>query len=329
MIERDYSFLLSRPEWTFDIPQINGALAGKRVVVTGAGGSIGSALCRRIASSTAASLLAVGHGELSIFNLLQDLGRTAVPVLPRILDVGSGDMESHLEVFRPDIIIHTAAYKHVGLMEKQPETALRNNTVNTLRLALVAARAGAKRFIFISTDKAVAPTTVMGASKRLAEVGLLADPPLPTTVCRFGNVLGSSGSLVEILEKRKKEGRPFKLTHRGMRRFWITANEAVGLVLTSGLLFGDGMFTMEMGESLPIEETARRLDRDAVIEWGTALPSEKENEDLVGPGEIRTPTTHPGIFQLTDPGLSYAYFAEAFQRAQSSPRDMMKTACEL
>jgi FlaA1/EpsC-like NDP-sugar epimerase len=329
MIDIDYSFLLSRPEWTFDEPAINAALAGKRVLVTGAGGSIGSSICSRISRTTAAALLAVGHGELAIFNLLRDLSGRPVPVLPRVLDIGSSEMVQAMDAFRPDIVIHTAAYKHVGLMEACPRTALRNNAEKSFYVASLAANAGAKRFIFISTDKAVAPTTVMGASKRFAEVGLLVDPKLPTTVCRFGNVLGSSGSLVEILEKRKRAGLPFRLTSKNQRRFWITAHEAVGLVLSSGLLFGDGMFTLEMGKSVPIEDTARHLDPDAIIEWGCALPSEKPDEDLIGPGETKSCTSHPGIYRLSNLSLCRSHFFTALTNVYSQPSDTVGLAREL
>lgn len=299
VIEKDYSGLLTRPEWTFDELAIDNALAGKRVLITGAGGSIGSALALRVARSSAAFLGVVGHSELPIFNLLPHLSDFSGDLGSAIKDIGCPSMVSLLRKWRPEIILHAAAHKHVGLMESQPEEAFRNNTEATISLAKLAGDFGVPRFIFISTDKAVNPTTNMGASKRLAEAWLLTHDPELHTVCRFGNVLGSSGSLLEILEQRARDGKPFWLTSPDMKRFFITAKEAVGLVLTSGLVFGPGLFTLEMGKPVLIDDLVRKAAPDLAVEFGVPTDGEKLDEDLIGPQESRNPTVHTGIYKVT------------------------------
>lgn len=302
VIERDYSFLLNRPEHSFDEKAIDRELLTKRVLITGAGGSIGSALAMRISKSNAHELFVVGRSELPIFNLLADLRhpKCNVSVIPFIGDAGSPTLAKKIHEWRPDIVIHAAAHKHVGLMESQPDEAFRNNTEATVNLARACEAAGVGRFIFISTDKAVNPSSNMGASKRIAEEMLTFNPlNLNVTICRFGNVLGSSGSLVEILEKDRAAGRPFRLTAPTMTRYFITACEAVGLVLTSGLLFGNGLFTLEMGSPVALTAIAHLIGGPGwKTEWLGAGVGEKTEEELIRHGESRTITPHPGIFRL-------------------------------
>lgn len=296
MIHKDYSFLLERPEWNFDEAGIDAALANKRVLITGAGGSIGSALANRVANSPAQSLAVIGHSELPIFNLCAKLADSKVPVHSGIFDVGSDLFSNFIPFWRPDIVLHAAAHKHVGLMQAQPEAAFKNNTEATILLAKSAVRSKA-RFIFISTDKAVNPTSIMGSSKRLAEAWLLTHVP-DARICRFGNVLGSSGSLVEILERRIAAGESIKLTSPEMKRYFITAHEAVGLVLTSGLLLGAGLYSLEMCEQVPIVNIAKKLGPNSVIEWTNPGSGEKFDEEVIGHGEEKVLTFHPGIFQV-------------------------------
>lgn len=328
MIERDYSFLLNRPEHEFDERAIDRALLAKRILITGAGGSIGSALAMRISKSNAHELFIVGRSELPVFNLLADLRHPGcnVSVIPFIGGAGSDQLAKKIEEWRPDIVIHAAAHKHVGLMEAQPEEAFRNNTEATQSLALACDMAGVERFIFISTDKAVNPSSNMGASKRLAEAWLLSRKlRMGVTVCRFGNVLGSSGSLVEILEKDRAAGRPFLMTSEAMTRYFITAREAVGLVLTSGLVFGDGMFTLDMGSPIPIADIATKLSVPGQkIEWLGAGRGEKMGEEIIGGREVRSETEHPGIFWLT-PTLDARTADETIAGVRINP-ELLKSA---
>lgn len=329
MIEKNYAGLLSRPEWSFDDAAIDAALSGKRVLITGAGGSIGSALALRVSKSPAAFLGVVGHSEISIHNLLPHLSGSSVPVGHAIMDVGSASMSVPLSDWKPDIIFHAAAHKHVSLMEKQPAEAFKNNVEATIHLSLLARSYNVGKFVFISTDKAVSPTSVMGASKKLAEAWLMTDIPRDHTVCRFGNVLGSSGSLVEILERRVAEGKNFQLTAPGMKRFCITAKEAVGLVLTSGLLFPPGLYTLEMGAPVRIEDIAARISPSTPIEFTNPGPGEKFDEDLIAPGEERSRTDHPGIYAISNPDLFGARVRWLINSVRENPEKLKEVVQDL
>lgn len=295
----DCAALLSRPEHTFDWPAIHTAVEGKRILITGAGGSIGSAIARGIVNSAPQMLGVVGHSELPIFNLCRELNKWNV--VPAIVDIGSGGMRKFMERFKPDIIIHAAAHKHVGLMELQPAEAFQNNTEGTISLAKFALDIGVEKFVFISTDKAARPESNMGASKRLAEAWLLANRP-EATICRFGNVLGSSGSLVQIVAKQIEAGEDVTLTDRRMIRFVITPNEAVGLVLTSGLLLGPGAYILDMGAPVLVEDLiyrlAAQLGKPLSLKITEAGAGEKLAEDLTNPFESLRPTAHDKIFRI-------------------------------
>lgn len=327
MIMKDYSFLLERPEWQFDEAAIDAALAGKRVMITGAGGSIGTALARRISNSGAQSIACIGHSELPIFNLRAALAASKVPIHYGVFDVGSELFSNFVPFWRPDYILHAAAHKHVGLMESQPEQALKNNTEATILLAKSAVKVQA-RFIFISTDKAVNPTSIMGASKRLAEAWLQTNMP-EARICRFGNVLGSSGSLVEILEQRVAEGKSITLTSPDMVRYFITAKEAVGLVLTSGLLCEPGIYSLEMGEQVPIVNVAAKLSPPgAVIEFTNPGSGEKFFEEVIGRGEEKQLSPHRGIFKVSL-ALSRHRVDWCLAQARSNPSDLKTIANQL
>lgn len=294
-----YERLLTRAEHTFNWPAIHEAVTGKRVLITGAGGTIGSAIARGICNSSLYMLDIVGHSELPIFNLARELNKSHV--LPAIVDVGSEEMTALIDKRKPHIIIHAAAHKHVGLMENQPEAAFQNNTLGTIHLAKAAMDAGVEKFIFISTDKAACPESNMGASKRLAEGWLLANYP-EATICRFGNVLGSSGSLIEIAAKKIEAGEPVTLTDNRMARFCITPNEAVGLVLTTGTLFTPGAFILDMGAPVLVEDLiyrlAAQLGKPLEIIVTSAGAGEKIHEDLVNPYETTNLTAHDKIFRI-------------------------------
>lgn len=325
----DYAALLSRPEHTFDWPAIHTAVEGKRILITGAGGSIGSAVARGIVNSAPQMLGIVGHSELPIFNLARELNKWNV--LPAIVDIASDGMRKFMERFKPDIIIHAAAHKHVGLMESQPAEAFQNNTVGTIALHAFGHSLGVEKFIFISTDKAARPSSNMGASKRLAEAWLLANYP-ETTICRFGNVLGSSGSLVQIVAKQIEAGEDVMLTDRRMTRFVITPNEAVGLVLTSGLLLGPGAYILDMGAPVLVEDLiyrlAAQLGKPLSLKVTEAGAGEKLSEDLTNPYEVLRPTAHDKIFRIysnVTPGM----VAHALSRVREDVRELKAAANSL
>lgn len=283
----DYSFLLPRPELIFPKPEFDGA----RVLITGAGGTIGSTIAKQLAGYPLERLALVGHSEYNLFKLQKELGCPFAEVQVRDVRL---DTEDLFYQYKPEMVIHAAAHKHVGLMESQSKEAFENNTMATIRLCNLAKQHRVSKFIFISTDKAVNPTSVMGASKRLAEMWIQANYPQGSIV-RFGNVLGSSGSLVEILEERIKQGRAIVLTDPDMQRYFITAAEAAGLVLTSAS-FAPGMYSLNMGSPIRIIDIVRKLMARRGIEvpilWGTPGSGEKIEEALLNPGEKFIPVIY-------------------------------------
>jgi len=289
----DYSFLLSRPEWTF--PDVREEFRGKRVLITGAGGTIGSTIAKKLQHFDLSSLWLVGHSEHPLFKLSQEI-KTPIARF-RVADIRNS--EGLVQKIYPDIIIHAAAHKHVGLMENNTFEALENNTLATIRLCK-AAQSIRAQFFFISTDKAVNPSSVMGASKRLAELWIQANAP-QAQILRFGNVLGSSGSLVEIIEEKIKNRQPITLTSNSMRRYFITAKEAAGLVLTSAVV-PPGMWSLRMGRSIRIVDVINRLMEcrgfSARVDLGTPGRGEKLDEELLNPGEVSEPSEYEGILQI-------------------------------
>lgn len=332
-MKKDYSFLLSRAEHRFDEDDIDDALFGKRVLVTGAGGTIGSAIVRRLLESDVSFVGLVGHSELPIFNLRRSLGRRwacSPQVASAIADIGDvPTMRALIDNWRPDIIFHAAAHKHVGLMETQPHAAFKNNTLATVKLARVAIESNSvRKFVFISTDKAVAPTSVMGASKRFAEVSLQHHFSPFVTICRFGNVLGSSGSLVEIVEKQIASGDPVTINDPRMKRFFITEREAVGLVLTAGLLEQDGgVFSIDMGEPVLVDDVVRKLcykGGHTDIVTGAPGSGEKTEEVILGPNESAVRTANPAVLRILSPTNSKV--DEAVARVSLNPYSIVKEA---
>lgn len=297
---RNYAFLLNRPEHTFDDAAINAQLQGQRVLVTGAGGSIGSALVRRLVDSPAAFVGAIGRSELPIFNLRQQIQSSKLSTA--IVDITHEHViRELLKRWQPSILINAAAYKHVGLMQGQPEQAFLNNTRATINLAKAAlASNSVRRFVQISTDKAVMPSSVMGASKRLAEAWLHKHAAPFATICRFGNVLGSSGSLVEIAERKFAAGEPVTITDPAMKRFFITAREAVGLVLSAALMesYAD-CYSINMGEPISILDVVGKLAPDGGrIQSGTPGSGEKLEEAILGPGETTAPARNSALMRI-------------------------------
>ncbi|MHC1767828.1 MAG: polysaccharide biosynthesis protein [Verrucomicrobiia bacterium] len=311
--------LLGREPVELDAKNIADVLRDRVVMVTGAGGSIGSELCRQIARFNPERLLLVDQAEVQLFPIEQELNESGYRgiILPLVADILDPPRMRHIfKRFIPEVIFHAAAHKHVPMMESQPSEAIKNNTFGTARLAELALEHRVDRFVFISTDKAINPTNVMGASKRLAEVflqALYAKQPDRTKfmAVRFGNVLGSSGSVIPIFNKQIAAGGPVKVTHAEVTRYFMTIPEAAGLVLQSGAQgLGGEIFVLDMGQPVKIVDLARQLielsglkpDEDIEIEFVGLRPGEKLFEELSYKGENITPTTHPKILRfVTEP----------------------------
>lgn len=312
--------LLGRDPVQLDVEGLSDLLSGQTVAVTGAGGSIGSELCRQIARFGAARLVCIDVSEYAVYKLEQEL-REAHPQMQGLYYTANvREPERLLAIFqqhRPAVVFHAAAYKHVPLMEQHNEIeALRTNVLGTWHTARVAAECGAKRFVMISTDKAVNPTNVMGASKRLAELvvqGVAAACPGTQYVSvRFGNVLGSSGSVVPLFESQIARGVPVTVTHPEIVRYFMTIPEAAQLVLQAGLMGRSGqIFVLDMGEPVRIAELARVLirlcgktEQEVPIVYTGLRPGEKLYEELLADDETTEPTPHPKLRVAKTSGLA-------------------------
>tara|TARA_Y100000588_G_scaffold21360_2_gene21596 strand:+ start:57073 stop:58944 length:1872 start_codon:yes stop_codon:yes gene_type:complete len=310
----DIEDLLGRERVELDMGEIEALLRGRRVLVTGAGGSIGSELCRQIASFEPEHLVLVERSEVQMFSVEQDLVRSGHSgrITAEVADIlDEPRMERILENHKPHLLFHAAAHKHVPLMEAQPAEALRNNTLGTMALADMARTAEVERFVFISTDKAINPTSVMGASKRLAEVCLQSmDAEGGSTrflAVRFGNVLGSSGSVVPIFREQIAAGGPVTVTDPEVTRYFMLTSEAVGLVLQSAAMGRDGgIFVLDMGTPVKIADLARQMIElsgfvpgvEIDIEFTGLRPGEKLFEEIRLDREALTPTVHEKIFRF-------------------------------
>jgi FlaA1/EpsC-like NDP-sugar epimerase len=304
--------LLRREPIHLDEAQIETAISGKRVLVTGAGGSIGSEICVQIAAHSPSELIALGHGEQSIYCLLAKLNESGVsiPCRPIIADIADARaVEDAFERHQPDLVFHAAAHKHVPLMEENPREALRVNALGTWTAADAAGRLGAERFVMISTDKAVHPSSVMGATKRIAERLLRnaqeSHPGTRFIAVRFGNVLGSRGSVVPLFERQIARGGPVTVTHPDMRRYFMLIPEAVSLVLQAATMgCGGELYVLDMGEPVNIAEMAEMLIRlhghephaDIGIEFTGVRPGEKLFEELFYDPAHVDRTSHDKIF---------------------------------
>jgi FlaA1/EpsC-like NDP-sugar epimerase len=290
-------------------------IQGMRVMVTGAGGSIGSELCRQIINFHPKELIMLGHGENSIFQIANEIKTQhgvvgqAITFKTVIADIRDRDRMIHvMEESQPQIIFHAAAHKHVGLMEKNCLDAVTNNVLGTQTLVELAARYGVEKFVMISSDKAVNPTSVMGVTKRIAELvvrNAAVNHHKAFVVVRFGNVLGSRGSIVPILENQIRSGGPVTITHPDVSRFFMTIPEAVQLVLQAGALGKCGeTFVLDMGQPIKIVDLARDLIRLSGLREGTDIDivftglqkGEKMHEELFYATENQTRSSHEKIF---------------------------------
>ena len=315
--------LLGRDPVIYDMEIVSEFIKEKTVLVTGGGGSIGSELATQIAAFSPKTLILFDICENSVYDLQQELMSRFSGTLDLVVLIGSvRDAKRMAEVFdkwRPDVVFHAAAHKHVPLMEDSPGEAIKNNVYGTYNTAQMAARYGAKRFVLVSTDKAVNPTNVMGATKRLCEIVILTlnqvFPEISYAAVRFGNVLGSSGSVIPLFERQIKDKRAVTVTHPDVERFFMTIPEASSLVLQAGAYAKGGeIFILDMGNPVRIDDLARDLIRlsglvpnvDVPIEYIGLRPGEKMKEELFLPDESIDRTEHSKInilSQIDNPEL--------------------------
>ena len=304
--------LLQRDSVKLDLAKIAGYITGKRVLVTGAGGSIGSELCRQVMRMNPAQLILVGKGENSIYLIHQELSGLydkgkIVPIIASVRD--EKRISEIFDIYEPKVVFHAAAHKHVPLMEAQPDEAVHNNVCGTWKTARLAGRKGVEIFIMVSTDKAVNPTSVMGATKRSAEKIIQALNSQYATkfiTVRFGNVLGSRGSVVPLFKKQIEAGGPVTVTHPDMKRYFMTIPEATQLILQAGSM-GEGgeVFVLDMGEPVKIVDLAKNMIRlmgyepnqDIMITFTGLRPGEKLFEELLTAEEGTRRTVHQQIYR--------------------------------
>jgi FlaA1/EpsC-like NDP-sugar epimerase len=336
MRELDIDDLLGRQPVIPNQDLLQSCISNKVVMVTGAGGSIGSELCRQILIQKPKTLLLIEQSEFALYKVHQDLevvqsniGDQALQIIPLLASVqDQRRMSDIFALWQPQSIYHAAAYKHVPLVEHNPIEGIRNNVLGTIVVAELALKHGAQNFVLISTDKAVRPTNIMGASKRLAEMALQAlaeEAKLsPTKLCmvRFGNVLGSSGSVIPKFREQIKLGGPVTVTHPDVTRYFMTVSEAAQLVLQAGALAkGGDVFLLDMGDPVKILDLAHRLielsgysvqspenpEGDIAVEVSGLRPGEKLYEELLI-GDDPMPTLHPRIMRSKEDFLTYSSF---------------------
>jgi FlaA1/EpsC-like NDP-sugar epimerase len=326
--------MLGREPVVMELERVGAYLNGEIVLVTGAGGSIGRELCRQISRVSPRRLILVDHAEDNLFEILRELEedrhvRIAVPVLADCKE--EERMREVITEYQPSVIFHAAAYKHVTMMELNPVEAVRNNALATRLVARIAGELGVGRFVLVSTDKAVKPATVMGASKALAEWAVEAAavkyPQTAYCTVRFGNVLGSSGSVVPIFRRQIAAGGPVTVTDPRMTRYFMTIPEAVQLIIRSGSLIetdgseGSGhVYVLEMGDPIKIVDLAETMirlsglepEQDIAIEMVGARPGEKLHEDLFNPYERPQPTPAQKIVRAEHDPLDPAWVEHTF-----------------
>jgi FlaA1/EpsC-like NDP-sugar epimerase len=318
-------------------------LAGQVVLVSGAGGSIGSELTRQIVLQRPRQLLLLDHNEFGLYSIHQELlalcshEALQVELVPLLASIANPErLQAIFNRYQPATVYHAAAYKHVPMVEDNPGEGVRNNVFGTLNMARAAVAASVRRFVLISTDKAVRPTNVMGATKRMAELELQAfaqaHPQTLFSMVRFGNVLGSSGSVVPLFRKQLAEGGPLTVTHPEVTRYFMTIPEAAQLVLQAGAMGqGGDVFVLDMGQPIKIMDLARRMlhlsglsERNAANPNGDIAisviglrPGEKLYEELLI-GDNPEPTEHPRIMKAREPHLSWPHLQEVLDTLQAA-----------
>jgi len=330
--------VLGREPVEVDLESSAAYLRGQTVLVTGAGGSIGSELCRQIARVGPQRLILVDQGETALFEIERELvdERGFSASVPVLADCKSRTkMQQVFDRWQPAVVFHAAAYKHVPLMEANPLESVRNNALGTRVLAETAVEFGAKRFVLVSTDKAVNPKTVMGQSKALCEwiveaYGAREDIATRFVAVRFGNVLGSSGSVIPIFRRQIANGGPVTVTHPEMTRYFMTIPEASSLVIQAGAIGGRGdVFVLDMGEPVRIFELAKQMvrlsgkepDRDIAIDIVGTRPGEKLHEELWGEGETAVATSHPKIMRVSGPIVDAVWLQDELGELERLVRD--------
>jgi FlaA1/EpsC-like NDP-sugar epimerase len=303
--------LLGREPVDLDIESISKKLSGKTILVTGAGGSIGSEICRQVSKFKPKKLLLLGHGENSIYTIdmeLRNKHSEEFEIIPVIADIQDRNrifevMEEH----KPDVVYHAAAHKHVPLMEYNPKEAVKNNVIGTKNIAEASDTFGVGTFVLVSSDKAVNPTNVMGSTKRIAEMviqKLDENSQTNFVAVRFGNVLGSRGSVIPLFKKQIQVGGPVTVTHPEMTRYFMTIPEASRLVMQAGALARGGeIFVLDMGEPVKIVDLAKNLIKlsgysidEIEIKYAGIRPGEKMYEELLGENEVHGKAIFPKIF---------------------------------
>lgn len=308
--------LLGREEVKLDLEAVARYLTGEVVLITGAGGSIGSELCRQVARFSPQQLVLLGHGENSIYEIGLELQETFpnLEIHRVIADIKDAQrIDAVFARFRPGVVFHAAAHKHVPLMEENPEEAIKNNVFGTLNVAEAAVRHGTKRFVLVSTDKAVNPISVMGATKRMAEYIIQCLSRTADTIfvaVRFGNVLGSRGSVIPLFQRQIAAGGPVTVTDPRMVRYFMTIQEAAQLIIQAGSMGKGGeIFVLDMGKPVRIIDLARDLIRLSGFEPGRDIPikitgprqGERLVEVLIGDDEHPSPTEHKRIVRIDPP----------------------------
>jgi O-antigen biosynthesis protein WbqV len=335
--------LLGRPQARLDRDRVRKMIAGKRVLVTGAGGSIGSELVRQIASYGPSSLALLDAGEFQLYAIDMEMAEK-YPDLPRESILGDVRDQTRIgqvvDSYKPEIVFHAAAYKHVPLVEHNPNEGILTNTLGTRNVAEACRAAGVGTMVLISTDKAVNPANVMGASKRLAECYCQALETLPMdqrgstrfVTVRFGNVLGSTGSVVPLFKRQLEAGGPLTVTHEGITRYFMTIAEAVELVLQSaelgrhGVTEGGKIFVLDMGRPVKIIDLARQMillsglqpDKDVEIKVTGLRPGEKLYEELFHDSEPPVPTETDGVLLAAPRVVDYSLIKQVFNALEDS-----------
>jgi len=332
--------LLGREPVELDISSISKSITDKIVLVTGAGGSIGSEICRQVSKFNPRKLILLGHGENSIYSIEMELREgyceSEMKIVTEIADTQDVEkMDFIMKTHRPDVVYHAAAHKHVPLMERNPEEAVKNNLLGTINVANAASWHYVKTFVMISTDKAVNPTSVMGATKRLAEMVIQSMNNKSKTkfvAVRFGNVLGSRGSVIPLFKRQIANGGPVTVTHPDMVRYFMTIPEASRLVIQAGALAKGGeIFVLDMGEPVKIVDLAKnliKLSGNSIEEIGIIFngirPGEKLYEELLSREEVLNDQIYSKIYVGKASQLPIREIEELLQTFENMERDSLR-----